>query len=429
MSAVAPNAFETNPSTEKTANGEPVRPQKSKVKNKPAIDPPPLTERWVRRKLKHPLLQPAPLRVGFVVHVMQVAGAEVLVRETIKQLGSQIEPTIFCLDSLGRIGEELQAQGVPIVVLNRKGRDFGVAWRMAQEIRTRRIEVIHAHQYTPFFYAALAKIPARFSFKLIMTEHGRHYPDVVSPLRRSVNRLFLDPLADAVNACCEFSGKALSKVDGFSGRRIEVIDNGVELHRYTVTPDKKSLREKLGWDPSKIYITKVARFHEVKDHPMLIRAFAEVAQQRPNVDLLLAGEGPSRTDLENLATELGVRDRVKFLGVRSDVPQVLQASDIFALTSVSEAASLTLLEAMACGLPVVVTDVGGNPELARQGIDGFLVPRGDSRSCAQALLRLVDDPELRNRLGQNGRQRVEDRFTLAKTIQEYSRLYHVLAGR
>jgi len=356
---------------------------------------------------------------------MQVAGAEVLVRETIHRLGRRIEPTIFCLDAIGSIGEELLAEGVPVVCLNRvpSGRDFGVSKRMAKEIRTRKIEVVHAHQYTPFFYAALAKPLTGFSFKLIQTEHGRHYPDLVSPIRRAVNRLVLDYLADAVNACCHFSGKALCRVDGFRGNRIEVIDNGIDLSHAPKVVDRAAL----GLDPAKKYVACIARFHPVKDHPMLVRAFAEVARRVPEAELLLAGEGPDRERLEELAKVLDISTRVRFLGVRKDVPQLLRACDGFALTSISEAASLTLMEAMATGLPSVVTDVGGNPELIRRDVDGFLIPRGDSKACADALIRLLTDPELARRMGAAARIRANEHFDLNRTIERYYELYRRIA--
>jgi glycosyltransferase involved in cell wall biosynthesis len=374
---------------------------------------------------------PPAVRVAFVVHVMQVAGAEVLVRETIHRLGRRIVPTVFCLDAVGAIGEELLGEGVPVVCLNRRGRgrDLGVSVRMAREITRRRVEVVHAHQYTPFFYAALAKPLTGFRFRLIQTEHGRHYPDVVKPLRRAANRLVLDPLADAVNACCEFSGRALSRVDGFRGDRIGVIDNGIDLRTYGPAPDRAALRRRLGLDPARRYVACIARFHPVKDHPMLVRGFAAAARSRPDIDLLLAGDGPDRGKLEALAAELGVADRVRFLGVRKDVPDLLRAADVFALTSVSEAASLTLMEAMACGCPVVVTNVGGNPELVRQGVDGVLVPRGDAAACGKALGDILDDPALAARYGAAGRARARERFDLARTIARYEHLYRTLSGR
>ena len=160
-----------------------------------------------------------PLRVGFVLHVMQVAGAEVLTREIVRRLGSRIVPTIFCLDAVGRIGEEMQREGIDLECFNRKpGRDWGVSRRMATAIRERNLDIVHAHQYSPFFYAALAKVLCLGKPKLILTEHGRHYPDKVSPVRRAINRLVLDQLADAVTACCHFSAEGLSQTDGFAGR-------------------------------------------------------------------------------------------------------------------------------------------------------------------------------------------------------------------
>jgi glycosyltransferase involved in cell wall biosynthesis len=361
---------------------------------------------------------------------MQVAGAEVLVAETIRRLGPRIEPTVLCLDAVGALGERLLAEGVPVVCLGRRpGRDWRLAWRMARELRARRIDVVHAHQYTPFFYAALARCLSGGATRIILTEHGRHYPDVVSPLRRAANRLALDHLADAVNACCGFSARALARVDGFSGRRIEVIENGIELDRYNPAPDRSAVRLSLGLDPDRRYAITVARFHPVKDHTTLLRGFQQVAVARPDVDLLLAGEGPLRGELERLTHSLNLEGRVRFLGVRSDVPALLEAVDLFALTSVSEAASLTILEAMASRLPVVVTAVGGNPEIVRQGVEGLLVPRGDAQAVAGAIMRLLDDPRAAARMGEAGRARVEERYRLAQTIDNYWRLYKRLGPR
>jgi glycosyltransferase involved in cell wall biosynthesis len=111
------------------------------------------------------------------------------------------------------------------------------------------------------------------------------------------------------------------------------------------------------------------------------------------------------------------------------VPDVLRAADVFALTSVSEAASLTVMEAMACARPCVVTDVGGNPELIRDGREGYLVSRGDDAACAEALEKLLACPDLARALGASGRRRAEERFTLSKTVERYHALYRALAGR
>jgi len=373
---------------------------------------------------------PKPIRIAFVVHLMQVAGAEVLVRETIRQLQGRITPTIFCLDAIGRIGEELIAEGVDLVCFHRKpGRDWGVSRQMATAIRQRDIQIVHAHQYTPFFYSALAKPLCFFRPKVILTEHGRHYPDRVSPLRRAVNRLVLDHLADAVTACCHFSAGGLTKTDGFAGARIEIIENGIEIDRYGPPADKALAKEDTGLEPHRRYLIHVARHHPVKDQPTLIRGFALAAPDLPGVDLLMVGDGPLRGELENLAVELRVPDRVKFLGIRTDIAELMRAADAFALTSLSEAASLTLLEAMASSLPAIVTNVGGNPEIVRHEQEGLLFPRGDAVGCADAIRRLFRDSELSARLGAAGRERALERYQLNRTVEEYFQLYSRLAGR
>lgn len=364
-----------------------------------------------------------PVRVGFVMHVMQVAGAEVLVAETIRRLGATIEPVVLCLDSVGQLGEQLLADDVAVVPMGRRpGLDIAVARRLAREFDRRRLDVVHAHQYTPFFYAALAKMFSRHKPHLIFTEHGRHYPDVVSWKRRTVNRLVLARLADEINGVCRFSAESLARVDGFGAKPIAVIPNGIDLPLYAAE-SREAARHHLGLRPDARYVACVARFHPVKDHAMLLRAFAAAAAQVPRVELLLAGDGPLRQTLEDQARALGIGDKVRFLGVRSDVPTVLRAADVFALTSVSEAASLTLLEAMASRLPVVVTAVGGNPEIVENGVHGYVVPRGDDAAAARAFVSLLEDPTRAAAMGDAGRRRVSEHYVLDETIATYGRLY------
>lgn len=364
------------------------------------------------------------VRVGFVLHVMQVAGAEVLVAETIRRLKGRVDPVILCLDRVGQLGSVMMQEGVPVIAYKRKpGLDLGLSRRMAADIRRFRLDVVHAHQYTPFFYSAIAARLCGVRPRVILTEHGRHFPDVVSARRRRLNSLIFDRLADEVTAVCAFSADSLAAKDGFTRSRIRVIPNGVEMDLYRPDPDPAALRVRLGLDPQRKYVAQIARFHPVKDHAMLIRAFGRVASARSDVDLLLVGDGDLRVDLTQQVESLGIASRVRFLGIRQDVADILRAIDVFTLSSVSEAASITLLEAMATATPVVVTAVGGNPELVRDGIDGLLVPRGDDAAMAQALLRILGDAALARRMGDAGRHEVEARFQLSHTIDAYARLY------
>ncbi len=370
------------------------------------------------------------IRIGFVLHIMKVAGAEMLVTEIVRRTKGVLEPTIFCLDGIGPLGEQLRDEGVEVLDLQRRpGRDYRAAWRMSRLIRQRRVELVHAHQYGPFFYAALAKLFLGGAFRLILTEHGRHYPDWVSTRRRLTNRWLLGHLADAFTGVCQFSVEGLARQYGFSRKKMTVINNGITLESYTPAADRGAIRARLKLDPARRYIGNIARFHPVKDQAMLLHAFAGVAAACADVDLLLVGDGSLRGTLTELVRSLGLDSRVHFLGVRSDVPDILQAIDVFALTSLSEAASLTLLEAMAAAVPVVVTAVGGNPELIRHGIDGLHVPRGDAEATARALLQILGDPAAAAVMGSSARQRVVEHYQLDATVAAYIQLYKKLSRR
>lgn len=371
------------------------------------------------------------IRVGFCLHSMNVAGAEVLVTQIIHALDGKIDPAVFCLDSVGKLGHELAERGVPVIDFGRKaGLDWGVVSKFSRELRDRRIEVLHAHQYTPFFYSALARFYGSRRTRILMTEHGRHYPDVVSAKRRWINRIFLSRLANHSAACCAFSARALEANDGFSN--VEVLYNGIDASLHPArksAQERRELKVRLGMDPQNAYVTCIARFHPVKDHETLLRGFAILHAKEPRSRLVLVGGGPQEGNLRSLASQLGVASVVEFWGIRRDISDILQASDIFSLTSVSEAASLTLLEAMANECPVAITEVGGNPEHVVHGVHGLLSKRGDAKGLAENLERLVRDPDEAARLAHAGRERVVREFQLSAAVDRYLELYKHLATR
>lgn len=365
------------------------------------------------------------------MHVMQVAGAEVLVKQITERLGDMIEPTVLCLDDVGQLGYELRQAGVPVVVLDRKpGLDREVAKRLADEVKQRGIEVLHAHQYTPFFYSALARLLHRCQARILFTEHGRHFPDVISWKRHWANRLVLQRFAEVSTGCCDFSSEALRRVEGFP--RAITLRNGVDLSGLPARGDQlqqRALRQRLGLELGRPYAACVARFHPIKDHPTLIRAWAKVNSSIPDARLLLVGDGQERQACEQLSRQLGLGESVEFWGIRGDVADILRAVDVFTLTSISEAASLTLLEAMASECPAVVTDVGGNGEHVSEGIEGYLVPRGDDARLAERLIELLSDPDRAQQMGQLARQRVVRQFELTDVIRAYGDHYRALVGK
>ena len=358
------------------------------------------------------------MRVLHVLHSMSFGGAEVLVHDFLKATRERASQSIVCLDAVGPLGEALRADGVRVDLLGRtEGLQPGVALALRRVLVEARPDVVVAHQYTPYSYAAMAVPTVRPRPALVFVEHGRHYPDARRPKRVLANRGVFLRYTDDVLAVCGYIKELLVANEGIPADRIRVVYNGVDPSRFepdALAPDiRDALRAELGIAADARVVTCVARFHPVKDHPTLIRAFALAAAQDPGAVLLLVGGGDD-APLRALVGELGIAPRVVFAGVRRDIPRVYAASDVFAMSSLSEGTSVTLLESMLMRRASVVTDVGGNPEIVERGVTGLLTPRGDHAAMGEALRALLADPARREAMGARGRARVLARFTQAQ---------------
>jgi glycosyltransferase involved in cell wall biosynthesis len=213
--------------------------------------------------------------------------------------------------------------------------------------------------------------------------------------------------------------------EGFSAPQVSVIYNGIDVGPVPTAPRRADVRRRLGADDDVLVLGTVARLDPVKDLGSLLRAVAELAPRVP-VTLAVVGDGPERGALERTASDLGIASRVRFLGHRDDAREWLAGCDVYVNSSVSEGVSLTILEAMAAGLPVVATRVGGTPEVVTMDC-GRLVPPRDPMTLAAQLSELRNNPALRVRLGAAARQRVEAMFSLDRMVREYRDVYGRLA--
>jgi glycosyltransferase involved in cell wall biosynthesis len=208
-----------------------------------------------------------------------------------------------------------------------------------------------------------------------------------------------------------------------------VIPNGIPVEDYAPNSEQSyRVRQELGVEPNAVVILHVGRFTEQKNHSLLLRAFARLRSSQP-VYLLLAGGGELLEPIQQLARELGIAERVRFLGVRSDVPAVLNAADIFTLPSRYEGNPMSVMEAMAAGLPVVATAVGGVPELVEESVSGFLTPNEDLEALVTAFQCLVDSAELRRRMGEAALRRAHEKFDIRHTVRAYEDLYEAILQR
>ena len=331
---------------------------------------------------------------------------------------------VCCLDEAGAWGSALSDTGINVRVLKRPpGFHPLLGHVIARTAEAHRANVIHCHQYSPFVYSSLARV-WRPSLKIVFTEHGRLSDAPPSPKRKLANRVFAH-LPHRVFAVSE-NLKQHIVAEGFPADRVGVIYNGIDIGPVPGPDDRRQVRSALGLSDQAFVIATVARLDPVKDLDVLVRAVASLTRQRPAI-LLVVGDGPERRHLEEFASSLSDGGCIRFLGHRDDARAVLAGCDVFANSSISEGISLTILEAMAAGLPVVATRVGGTPEILDDRC-GRLVPARDSERLASALLELASQPLLRQELGRAGRDRVERQFTLDRMIREYKDVYFEAVG-
>jgi glycosyltransferase involved in cell wall biosynthesis len=353
-------------------------------------------------------------RVLHVVLSLRAGGTERLVVALVERLGPSFPVAICCLEEAGPWGEELRRAGVPVSELHRAdGFRPALGYHIAAAARTHRADVIHCHHYSPFVYGAISRLFYHRA-RLIFTEHGRLTDDPPSSKRRWANAV-LAHAADAVFAVSEDLQRHLAR-EGFSSRAVRVLHNGIEPGPRPDAHARLTARRRLAVAEDRCVIMSVARVDPVKDLTTLIRAFARVHTARPHVSLVIVGEGPERAALEHAIAEEGVSGAVTLTGHRSDVRELRAAADIF------EGVSLTVLEAMAAGLPVVATGVGATPEVVSAETGVLVAPR-DPERLAGALIALVDAPDRRKKLGANGRARLEQDFSIERIVQEYASAY------
>lgn len=301
-------------------------------------------------------------------------------------------------------------------------------FRLKKIFEKHRPDIVHTRNWGALegvVAARLARVPL-----VIHSEHG-YEVDMLSgmPMRRRLFRRFAFSLVDSVMAVSNELREYHAKHAWIQSERIRVIYNGVDTTRFCASPATRlRMRRELGLATEAIVIGSVGRLVPIKNYRMFLRAAELVISRGFNVAVLLVGDGPELQALQNQACESEIlRDRVIFAGASDQVPEVLNTMDIFVLPSASEGMSNTLLEAMATGLPVVATRVGGNPEVVDEGHSGYLFEAGDSPSLAERLSELCAGATLRATCGASARNRALRHFSLDAMVRRYTELYWELA--
>ncbi|GAM10586.1 putative glycosyltransferase YpjH [Geobacter sp. OR-1] len=367
--------------------------------------------------------EPSSPKILHVILSMSVGGAETLVYNMVRHHSfSGNRPVICCLKSSGELGDKLKEEGY--TVYNHSsgaGTDWSLIGWIRDIILTEKIDVVHAHQYPPFFYA----VPAAFlagRVKFVYTEHGRNYPDVRRWKRYLLNP-FLASMAGHLVSISSSTARAMADMDNLPFDRIQIIHNGVDFSRMNPPINLAEKRLELGIGEACRIIGTAARLEEIKNIPMMLRGFKQIHAEKPDTCLMIAGQGSQEANLKALVSELGIDNHVRFIGLRHDMPEIYKLMDVFLLTSFTEGISVTLLESMASGVPGVVTDVGGNPEVVIDKDTGYLVPLGNDGQLADRVIDLLSDRSLAEKMGCSAQKRAVEHFSFDTMMASYRHLY------
>ena len=355
-------------------------------------------------------------RIVYLVQGMGTGGLErVVLHLACEMVRRGHGVTICCYDKRGELATAAEEAGVKVELIpRRRGVDLRYIWRLGRWLKKQRPYVLHMHNETALFYGTLAGRLARVPI-LIYTEHDGVFPR--SLLSRWANRRLVKRLTHAV-AVSEAVKQLWCQSDGIDPARVKVVPNGVPVPKIPVGQGTRS-------EPGRLRIGTVGRLSHEKGMDVLIEAFALVKAQLPQAELLLVGDGAERPRLEGMVVERGLTDSVRFLGIRDDVPSLMTSFDIFVLPSRSEGLPLAILEAMAAGLPIVATNVGGVSEAVQDGKMGFLLPPEEPKALADAIIKLAGDEELRSSLGRLACVRFNEQYELSFMVNSYEKLMEI----
>ncbi len=351
----------------------------------------------------------------FVQTIMPIGGAEMLTVNLIRRLDRRRSaPELCCLKWPGPLGELLAGE-IPVHHGLLAGKyDLRILPRLARLFRERQIDaIVTVGAGDKMFWGRLAARRAQVPV-VIAALHSTGWPDGVGRLNR-----LLTPLTDAFVAVAPAHGRHLIEQERFPRSRVVVIPNGVDTERFAPVPDAEAIRRELGIAPTAPVVTIVAALRPEKNHELFLDVASRVRRELPETRFIVVGDGPCRSALELNARERGLESAVHFLGSRDDIPRILTASDVFALTSHNEANPVSILEAMSVGRPVVATNVGSIYEVVEDRVSGRLVPPGDAGRFVPHLVELLNKPLQRQAMGDAGRRRVIERYSLDQMVRGY----------
>ncbi len=360
-----------------------------------------------------------PLNVSFIITSMPVGGQETLLVDLIRRLDRErFSPQLCCIKTPGPLGEIL-ADEIPVHNDFLKSKfDLRVLPRLASAFRENQTDaVVTVGAGDKMFWGRLAARWATVPV-IISAIHSTGWPDRVGWLNRQLN-----PITDAFIAVAKEHGRYLSEKEHFPADKVHVIPNGIDVERFQPHQhSRQQIRSQLNITDDAPVFRLVAELRPEKNHELFLGVAARVITEKPTARFLMVGDGPQREKLEELTRAKKIDDKVHFLGVRHDVPDVLAAIDGFLLTSHIEASPVSILEAMSVELPVVAVDVGSISESVQDQRSGYVTPSGDAPALTAAVVKLINSPEKARNMGYIGRRLVSTQSSVQSMVAGYEDL-------
>jgi sugar transferase (PEP-CTERM/EpsH1 system associated) len=360
-----------------------------------------------------------PVRVLHVIHHLQAGGMEYgLIKLVNGLVGGPIESIVCSTSTASPAMAALLHPDVRLIQLDRRpGNDPRLVWRLFQLFRRERPDIVHTHAWGTlvegYVAARLARVP--------VVMHGEHGTLQAGPWQARVQRVVWSRVDRLLSVSSRLAERMADTV-GVPLERITVVRNGVDLQRFSATP-RQVARAAFDCPGDAVVLGHAGRLVPVKNQEALVQAAALLRERGLRFHVLIAGDGPLRDALAQQVTALDLHGCVHLLGHRGDVERLYAALDVYVLCSRSEGMPNTILEAMAAGVPVVATQVGGVDEVVVRGATGLLVPAGDTAALADALARLISDVHLRERMGAQARAHAERHFSVAAMVGGYQDAY------
>lgn len=359
------------------------------------------------------------LRIEMVLPSLIAGGMEVVTARLVKRLvcaGHTVGVT--CILEEGPLADELRREGVRVKVVPAPGLRTNVfPTQLAAWLQQVAPDVVHIHSGVWLKAARAARMAG--VRRVIFTEHGALD---VEPWYSSLIKRQAARFTDVIVSVSEPLARVLTETHGLPADKVRVLPNGVDAELFSPGPSR-DLLSAWGVTQDSLVIGHVARLAAIKNQPLLLEAFARVVQQRPQARLVIVGDGPERELLERRIAALGLESTAHLIGEHRDVPGLLRSFTMFVLPSKAEGTSMSVLEAMAAGVPVVATAVGGTPALLDAGRCGQLIPANDVGALADAIVGLLDDHERRRAYSTAGRQRVMQYYDERAVSDQYESLY------